>query len=87
MTFSYKEWYEKNKDRHKQYINTKIDCECGARISRGNLTQHKSTKKHTNGLAAKQQKQNNIMTPNLIDTLNKLTEEIKQLKDSRDLKI
>ena len=37
-----KEWYNTNKDK----INSKITCDCGCVIVRGNLSAHKKTKKH-----------------------------------------
>jgi hypothetical protein len=41
-----KEWYEKNKERHHAYINTKILCDCGSEIARCGLARHFKSIKH-----------------------------------------
>lgn len=37
---------EEFKKRHKEYLKTKVECECGAIVMRANLTRHKYTPKH-----------------------------------------
>jgi hypothetical protein len=34
--------------KHLHYIKQKVDCECGATVSRNNMSHHKQTKKHQN---------------------------------------
>ncbi len=41
-----KESYLKNRDEIRKKENEKVKCECGCMISRGNLSEHKHTKKH-----------------------------------------
>tara|TARA_R110000823_G_scaffold311322_1_gene436730 strand:+ start:42 stop:701 length:660 start_codon:yes stop_codon:yes gene_type:complete len=43
---SQKEYYELNKESINEKRNQKIDCECGAIISRGSKSKHIKTKKH-----------------------------------------
>ena len=43
---SQKEYYELNKESINEKRNQKIDCECGAIISRGAKSKHNKTKKH-----------------------------------------
>lgn len=42
----YKDWYEKNKDKHLEYCREKIKCDCGLMVRRSNMTSHKKTQKH-----------------------------------------
>jgi len=42
------EYYAKNKDRVKQYIKEKTQCECGTVTTRLNLPKHRRTKLHQN---------------------------------------
>jgi hypothetical protein len=41
-----KEYYQENKDKLSNYCKEKIECECGAMISRRNISAHKKTNKH-----------------------------------------
>lgn len=43
----HKKWYQRNKQKHKEYCGVKIKCEiCGAVFARSNATAHKKTQKH-----------------------------------------
>ncbi len=44
----WEEYYEKNQEKIKEYASTKVVCECGAEITRGNLPRHKRSGDHTN---------------------------------------
>ena len=46
----HKEHREKNKDKLKEKASVKINCECGAIISRGFKSEHIKTKKHLNNI-------------------------------------
>lgn len=48
-----KEWYEKNKKELLEKRNTKMTCECGATISKNNISTHKKTKKHEDNMNKK----------------------------------
>ena len=39
-------YYEKNKDRIRKKRRQQVICECGAKLMKGSLTDHKKTKKH-----------------------------------------
>lgn len=41
-----KEWYKNNKDKHKEYIRTKIICDCGTECNRSSLSRHIKSKAH-----------------------------------------
>lgn len=41
-----KQWYEKNKEKHKKYVSEKIKCECGRSISRSRMSAHLKTTYH-----------------------------------------
>jgi len=45
-----KEYNEQNKAKRNEYNNTKVDCECGFKTARKNLTRHKKTELHTKRL-------------------------------------
>jgi len=42
-----KEHYQTNKERIKERIKEKIECECGSIVRRGDIAQHKRSKKHS----------------------------------------
>lgn len=42
-----KQYYEKNKEKILDEAKVKMECECGSKINKGDLAQHKRTKKHT----------------------------------------
>ena len=41
-----KEWYEKNKKRHLEYMSEQINCKCGSVITRGHYNKHLKTEIH-----------------------------------------
>jgi hypothetical protein len=45
-----KKYYEINKDKIKNYSIQKIKCECGAEVSRNNISTHKNSKKHLSNI-------------------------------------
>jgi len=40
----------KNKEKSKEYATSKITCECGCEVSKGNLAKHKQSPKHIENL-------------------------------------
>ena len=42
-----KEYLRANKERIKEYNQEKIECDCGVVVSRGHISRHKRSKKHT----------------------------------------
>jgi len=49
------EYYKANVEKIKIYKGEKIQCECGATVSRSNKSNHNKTKNHTDLIAAQQQ--------------------------------
>jgi hypothetical protein len=46
---SFRERYNSDpefREKHKQYIMTKVECECGCMVRRNYMSTHKKTKKH-----------------------------------------
>ncbi len=47
----HKIYYQKNKEKHKEYCRQKVVCEqCGATYQKSNTTNHRKTKKHIEAL-------------------------------------
>jgi hypothetical protein len=44
----FKKYYQQNKDKLLDYVKEEIICDCGLPITRGHLSRHQKTKKHTN---------------------------------------
>ena len=44
----FKKYYKVNKEKLLAYVKEQIICDCGLPITRGHLSRHKKTKKHTN---------------------------------------
>lgn len=44
----FKDYYQdpSYKKKHNDYMMQKIDCECGCKVMRANMTRHKQTEKH-----------------------------------------
>ncbi len=80
MTKIFKEYYQdpKFKEKHKKYILEKIECLCGTKTARCNLSHHKKTKKHQIWC------NNNEIQ---INDLNKLNEELKQILEKNKILI
>ena len=49
----FKEWREKNQDKHLGYIHTRITCECGCDTAKQHLARHMKTAKHLNLMTLK----------------------------------
>ena len=47
---TFKDYYEdpEYRQKHLEYIGQKIDCACGAIVSRSNMGHHRHSKKHQN---------------------------------------
>lgn len=65
-----KEWYKKNRDKHKQYSLTKLQCECGDMICRIGLTKHKLTNRHFANLYKKMDKPRNKYMEEISNTID-----------------
>jgi len=51
-----KKYYEKHKDKmQSRYKEKKVCEECGAKVSNGNLTRHKNSKRHYNNIKLKKE--------------------------------
>ena len=54
----YKEWYQKNKDKHNKYMLESILCEvCNTEIKRCSVSRHNKTKKHLLNVLVKDNKE------------------------------
>ena len=42
----FKQRYESNKDEFRKYATETLTCECGAKVSRGNMLRHRNSPKH-----------------------------------------
>ena len=49
MTKTFKEYYANPefKEKHQKYMLESIECECGSKVMRSNISKHKKTPKHT----------------------------------------
>lgn len=47
---AYMDTHPESKQRHKNYVSAKVECDCGRTVSRGNLSKHKLTSVHTTAL-------------------------------------
>lgn len=79
--FNFKNYIDSNpafKKRHMDYVGTKVECSCGRHVTRGNLSKHKTTSIHKNGLkiAEKEVKDKDDDK----EQLNKILVEIAELK-------
>lgn len=79
--FNFKNYIDNNpafKKRHMDYVSQKVECTCGRHITRGNLSKHKTTSIHKNGLkiAEKEVKEKDEDK----EQLNKILAEIAELK-------
>lgn len=45
-----KNYYQNNKDKFRKSALTIVECECGAKVTRHRLTEHKKTNKHNKGM-------------------------------------
>lgn len=55
-----KRYFRENKEKISKYLTTKIECECGKKVSYVNMKKHKATKLHKYTMAFKE---NNIQIP------------------------
>lgn len=42
----FKNWWNENQEKYRDYMKTPIICECGATVTRGSKSTHTKTKKH-----------------------------------------
>jgi len=54
-----REYYKKNYDKIQQICGEKIDCECGAKVTRNNMWRHKETPKHFKNMEQQEIKKSN----------------------------
>lgn len=79
--FSFKEYmntHPESKKRHCEYVATKIECDCGRTVSRGNMSKHKLTTIHLKGIKPEPLPNNVDKKKN--DKMNQLLAEIENLK-------
>lgn len=79
MVKTFKEYYQDPvfKEKHQKYMLEAIECECGSKVMRSNISKHRKTPKHTKLM---NKKKDDISMNE--ETYNKLINKIKQ-----DLKI
>ncbi len=63
------------KQKHKEYILTKVMCPCGTETARCNLSHHRKTKKHI-----KWEKSNDRIIDELLEQTRTLTESLEDIQ-------
>lgn len=84
-TKTFKEYYQDEafRERHKNYIMTKIKCECGQEdVLRCNMSKHKKTQKHIKLMETVNKEKHDKELSSLIELLEKKIDELKIKKIS-----
>lgn len=76
MTKTFKDYYadEEFKKKHQKYMLETIECECGCKVMRSNISKHKKTPKHTKMM---DKKEVNINEETYNRLLNKIKNDLK----------
>jgi hypothetical protein len=76
MVKTFKEYYAdpEFKEKHQKYMLEPIECECGCKVMRSNISKHKKTPKHTKMM---DKKEVNINEETYNRLLNKIKKDLK----------
>ena len=77
MVKTFKQYYEDPlfKEKHQKYMLESIECECGCKVMRSNISKHRKTPKHTKLMDKKKDVDLSEETYNKI--LNKIKQDLK----------